>query len=190
MTTQPANDIESAVQRLLVHAWKFAHPSGPTVAEMDDFKAAIRAELGRAPAEPAGAYTACEDCDGRGVVGEEIYQGEFQPPEREQCGSCNGSGRWKIDATTTPAEPAQQAPSGQQAEGRPTDTGLFAWVPEHGTPSIVVVDRRPSAYSPGNVLNGHVIGGSTFYDGCAITSWPEKQWINLRPALAANQKGD
>lgn len=35
----------------------------------------------------------CEDCGGSGEVGEEIYQGEFQPPERARCTTCNGSGR-------------------------------------------------------------------------------------------------
>jgi DnaJ-class molecular chaperone len=43
----------------------------------------------------------CEDCDGRGAVGEPIYQGEFQPPECEPCSSCNGSGRWKVPLVTT-----------------------------------------------------------------------------------------
>lgn len=46
------------------------------------------------PAEPEPASIACEDCGGAGVVGDEIPQGEFQPPERERCESCNGSGRW------------------------------------------------------------------------------------------------
>lgn len=38
----------------------------------------------------------CEDCNGQGEVGEEIYQGEFQPPERDRCSSCGGSGRWSL----------------------------------------------------------------------------------------------
>jgi hypothetical protein len=60
-----------------------------------------------APAEPAAlpepvknGWMDCEDCDGRGAVGEMRYMGEFQPPEREPCSSCNGSGRWKVPLYT------------------------------------------------------------------------------------------
>lgn len=43
----------------------------------------------------------CEDCNGTGEVGDEIPQGEFQPPERERCESCDGTGRWVITDTVT-----------------------------------------------------------------------------------------
>jgi hypothetical protein len=162
MNTKPEIDVDAVVQRIMeaARAWQALSEesvSGDVVQAVSEFKAAIRAELSRAPAAtnakptafrvrsifpqgpgpwnyfssgvahakqneeieylysaphvgapaaPAEAYMACEDCDGRGVVGEEIYQGEFQPPEREQCGSCNGSGRWKIDATQQVEFPA------------------------------------------------------------------------------------
>ena len=82
--------------------------------------------------------------------------------------------------TAIPAAPAVQA-SGE----RPTVPGLYAWVPEHGSPSIVLVGKRPSAHCDGGILNGQVIESSKFYDGCAMTSWPATGWVNLEPAQAA-----
>jgi hypothetical protein len=40
-------------------------------------------------------------------VADEIYQGEFQPPERERCESCGGSGVWSAaqPGEAVPAEP-------------------------------------------------------------------------------------
>jgi len=46
----------------------------------------------------ASVAVTCEDCDGRGVQGEAIYQGDFQPPEHEPCESCGGSGKWMVPA--------------------------------------------------------------------------------------------
>jgi len=190
MTTQPANDIEAAVQRIMSQAqvvssaWSlvgsrfdFGQATEDHDIQKADLEQLIRAELGRAPAASAEAARFPYDRTFRAIQA---------ATQLESGGTAIGVSVKKFRAEwdrLAPAEPAQQAPSGQQAEGRPTDTGLFAWVPEHGTPSLVLVDRRPSAHSPGNVLNGHVIGGSTFYDGCAIASWPEKHWINLRPSI-------
>ena len=42
----------------------------------------------------------CEDCEGHGIVGEAMPQGEFQPPEYEHCSSCNGTGKWVAQAFT------------------------------------------------------------------------------------------
>lgn len=39
----------------------------------------------------------CEDCDGTGVEGEAYGGNEFQPPEHDECTSCGGSGKWKIE---------------------------------------------------------------------------------------------
>jgi len=47
--------------------------------------------------EPVKLVTACEDCCGTGHTGESQYMGEFQPPEYERCGSCDGSGKWIVD---------------------------------------------------------------------------------------------
>lgn len=52
------------------------------------------------PKAVKNGYMDCEDCDGRGTDGEPRYQGEFQPPEADPCGSCHGSGRWKAELYT------------------------------------------------------------------------------------------
>lgn len=49
---------------------------------------------------PTHEIVTCEDCDGAGVVGEEYSCGEFQPPERDRCTSCGGSGRWRVPLAT------------------------------------------------------------------------------------------
>lgn len=73
-------------------------------------------------------------------------------------------------------------PAGGPLEGqRPTVPGLYAWVPEHGYPALVQVHRRPTAHAPGNQLNASVLPCSTFYDGCALESWPADGWVLLRP---------
>lgn len=38
-------------------------------------------------------YTICEDCDGKGAVGQDPGDGWMQPPETIYCDSCGGSGR-------------------------------------------------------------------------------------------------
>jgi hypothetical protein len=58
--------------------------------------------VGAAPVAPTPAATEtmpCEDCGGCGEVGEERYQGDFQPPERSRCSSCDGSGVWQVAPT-------------------------------------------------------------------------------------------
>lgn len=50
----------------------------------------------------AAGFVMCEDCDGTGSTGEVHPGSEFQPPERERCPSCGGSGRWKHEASPTP----------------------------------------------------------------------------------------
>jgi len=85
------------------------------------------------------------------------------------------------DCAECQARAVMPAPS---TEGeRPTKPGLFAWVPESGSPVLVLVDKRPSDHSPGGVLNGHVLQSPTFYNGCAIASWPATGWVDLRAAL-------
>lgn len=86
-------------------------------------------ELGRAilalahPAAQPATSMRCEDCNGTGEVGDEIPQGEFQPPERDRCDSCDGTGRWKLDA-------AQPASSSAPAVGgdEPTEAMVNAMV--------------------------------------------------------------
>lgn len=66
---------------------------------VDEVEASGEAE--KHAAEPVRAYMDCEDCSGTGDTGEpERYMGEFQPPEGERCGSCNGSGQWGGDFYT------------------------------------------------------------------------------------------
>lgn len=64
----------------------------------------------RLAAAPTPDSVPCEDCGGSGVIGDEIYQGEFQPPERERCSSCDGSGRWHVSPDSKgAAEPVARA---------------------------------------------------------------------------------
>jgi RecJ-like exonuclease len=52
----------------------------------------------------------CEDCNGEGHVGEEYRSSDhFQPPERDVCTSCNGSGSWHFDALPVEAIAQLQA---------------------------------------------------------------------------------
>lgn len=74
----------------------------------------------------------------------------------------------------------------------PSKPGVYAW--SAGTSNaLVLVDRRPSAHSPGGVLNGHVIESTRFYDGCAVESWGrDGRWTLLHDfaaAIAAQRKG-
>lgn len=61
----------------------------------------VQPDLPPLPEPVKNGWIDCEDCDGNGVVGDPIYQGEFQPPEREPCSSCDGSGHWKVPFLTT-----------------------------------------------------------------------------------------
>lgn len=54
------------------------------------------------PIQPAFRWVPCEDCDGTGEVGELRSQGYFQPPERDRCHSCDGSGRRQIPTSREP----------------------------------------------------------------------------------------
>jgi hypothetical protein len=51
-------------------------------------------------------FEKCDDCNGTGHVGESHYMGEFQPPERERCESCGGSGFVRA-AAPQPPEPVR-----------------------------------------------------------------------------------
>jgi len=73
------------------------------------YNRALRLFNGAAPAPvaptPAATVTMpCEDCGGCGEVGEAAYQGAFQPPERDRCESCQGSGQWEV--APIPAQPS------------------------------------------------------------------------------------
>jgi hypothetical protein len=64
---------------------------------------------------------------------------------------------------------------------KPTEPGMYAWVPADGAAALVLVNRRHSAHSPGGVLNGHCIRPSEFYDGAPVESWGrDGRWILLR----------
>lgn len=72
-----------------------------------------------APAQLAALAVACEDCNGAGEVGEPYGGSEFQPPERDRCESCGGSGQQAADV---------------QGEAYPEPIGAFQadqwWLPE------------------------------------------------------------
>ena len=99
-------------------------PSAPPVA-------AAASKLPELPEPDDYGTMLCEDCNGAGEIGDEIYQGEFQPPEREQCTSCSGSGRWKTDLfrSDTVRSYAQsaldQAGGSKPAEGSPKLDSTF-----------------------------------------------------------------
>jgi hypothetical protein len=44
----------------------------------------------------------CEDCEGSGLQGEAYGGNEFQPPERDDCTSCGGTGYWGCDEPPAP----------------------------------------------------------------------------------------
>ena len=74
------------------------------------------------PVQPATTSMKCEDCDGCGAIGE-LYGGSaFQPPERDSCNSCGGSGYWNIAQPVQPAELWEQLVSiGQEVDTQPAE---------------------------------------------------------------------
>lgn len=84
-------------------------------------------------------------------------------------------------------KPDQAQPEQVAQDSRPTEPGLYAWVPKHGSPSLVLVGKRPTAHCDGGILNGKVLDSSKFYDGCAMTSWPADGWVNLDAARARGE---
>jgi len=82
----------------------------------------------------------CEDCNGTGEVGDEIYQGDFQPPERERCTSCDGSGRWKLSPTPAPSEAVKGVSTAE-----PSDADYLRWAKQAGATTTYLVKDGPLA---------------------------------------------
>lgn len=76
-------------------------------------------------------------------------------------------------------------PAAQAAPAVPTKPGVYAW--SAGTcNALVLVNRRPSAHSPGGVLNGHVMDSTKFYDGRPVEKWGcAGRWLLLHEFEAA-----
>lgn len=84
-------------------------------------------------------------------------------------------------------ESSSEAPAAPSAEGRalPDRNGVYAWVTEHGHSSLVLVSKRPTAHSPGGVLNGSIMESSKFYDGCPVEQWgKDGRWVLLHDFAA------
>lgn len=81
------------------------------------------------------------------------------------------------------AMPSAQ-PTAQNREDAPDRTGIYAWI-DGSSVALVLIDKRPSAHSPGGTLNGHIIDSTRFYDGCAVEQWGAGRWVLLHDFDAA-----
>lgn len=139
--------------------------------ECAEVRALLRAALASKP--PAG--------ERKPVVSVAVEGGRMRGAVRREGLASLPDGDHDLYAAPQPEQVAQ--------DSRPTEPGLYAWVPEHGSPSLVLVGKRPTAHCDGGILNGQVLDSSKFYDGCAMTSWPADGWVNLRAARTRGEGG-
>ncbi|MGZ7173846.1 hypothetical protein ACXKTX_09455 [Burkholderia gladioli] len=57
----------------------------------------------------------------------------------------------------------------------PTERGIYAWVAE-GSSALVLVHTRPTAHSPGGVMNASLLRSCEFYNGCPVDQWSGGTW--------------
>lgn len=99
----------------------------------------------------AVAWTVCEDCNGAGEVGEAYGGSEFQPPERDRCESCNGSGRWP--APTAPADALVASNQLPHLADPPDDYNMSSVAIDHMRLYATVYGRTCHARGAQDVIN-------------------------------------
>ena len=64
---------------------------------------------------------------------------------------------------------------------KPAEKGVYAWRDTDVVAyALVRLHMRPTDHQPGGQLNGSVLGGSKFYEGCRIDQWGG-EWIGPLP---------